>query len=39
VRHSLADVTRAKETIGYEPKVYFEQGLAEAIDWYRNNLG
>jgi len=39
VKHSLADVTRARETIGYEPKVHFEEGLAMAIDWYRQNLG
>ncbi|MBL7133239.1 MAG: SDR family oxidoreductase [Phycisphaerae bacterium] len=39
VKHSLADISLAKEIIGYEPKVYFEQGLAGAIDWYRENLG
>ncbi len=39
VKHSLADVTLAKETIGYEPKVLFEEGLAKAIDWYKENLG
>ena len=38
VRDSMADVSRAKETIGYEPKVYFEQGLRRAIDWYKANL-
>ena len=39
VKHSLADVSLAKETIGYEPKVYFKQGLATAIEWYKENLG
>lgn len=38
VKHSLADVSLAKETIGYEPKVFFEEGLAKAIDWYKANL-
>ena len=38
VKHSLADVTLAKKTIGYEPKVYFEEGLRKAIDWYKANL-
>jgi len=38
VMHSLADVSRAKKTIGYEPAVYFEEGLRNAIDWYRANL-
>ncbi len=39
VKHSLADVSRAAERIGYEPKVYFEEGLRRAIDWYKANLG
>lgn len=39
VKHSLADVSLAAERIGYEPKVFFEEGLAKAIDWYRENLG
>ena len=34
VKHSLADITRAKEILGYEPQVRFEEGLALAIDWY-----
>jgi len=38
VKHSLADVTLAKETIGYEPRILFEEGLARAIDWYKENL-
>ena len=39
VRHSQADIRRAKELIGYSPKVFFEEGLAKAIDWYKENLG
>jgi len=39
IKHSLADVTRAREVIGYEPKVSFEEGIRRAIDWYRENLG
>ncbi|MHC4982049.1 MAG: SDR family oxidoreductase [Planctomycetota bacterium] len=38
VRHSLADISLARDTIGYEPKIYFEDGLARAIDWYKENL-
>ncbi len=34
---SLADIRCAKDVIGYEPKVYFDQGLQMAIDWYVNN--
>ena len=39
VKHSLADVSLAREAIGYEPKVFFEEGLRKAINWYRENLG
>ncbi len=39
VKHSLADVSLAKEKIGYEPKVFFDEGLERAMDWYRANLG
>jgi len=36
VRHSKASVRKAKELIGYEPLVSFEEGLKETIRWYRN---
>ncbi len=39
VKHSLADISRARDIIGYKPEVYFEDGLAKAIDWYKENLG
>ncbi|MBN2211386.1 MAG: SDR family oxidoreductase [Sedimentisphaerales bacterium] len=39
IKHSLADVRRAKEIIGYEPTVSFDEGIRQAIDWYRENLG
>ncbi len=39
VKHSLADISLAKRRLGYEPQVYFEDGLARSIDWYRKNLG
>jgi nucleoside-diphosphate-sugar epimerase len=35
VKHSLADLTRAKAVIGYEPVVSFEQGLERTLAWYR----
>ncbi|MCL2701196.1 MAG: SDR family oxidoreductase [Phycisphaerae bacterium] len=38
VKDSLADIRLAKATIGYEPAVYFEEGLERAIDWYKANL-
>ena len=38
VKHSLADISLAREVIGFEPKIMFEQGLGNAIDWYKENL-
>lgn len=34
VRDSLADVTKAKTLLGYEPTHSLKAGIAEAIDWY-----
>jgi UDP-N-acetylglucosamine 4-epimerase len=39
VRHSFADITRAKKCLGYEPKVSLAQGVAQSLDWYRKHLG
>jgi len=38
IKYSLADVKKAKKIIGYEPLVTFEEGIAKAIDWYKENL-
>jgi len=35
VRHSLADLSRTRELLGYEPVVSMEDGLAETMHWYR----
>jgi UDP-glucose 4-epimerase len=35
VKHSLADLSLIKQTLGYKPVVEFEQGLAVTVDWYR----
>ena len=34
VRHSLADVTRARELLGYVPRFSFEDGLRQTWHWY-----
>lgn len=39
IKHSLADITAARELIGFEPVVLFREGLEKSIDWYRRNLG
>jgi len=38
VKHSLADITLARKTIGFNPAISFQQGLEKAICWYRDNL-
>jgi len=38
VRHSLADISKAKELLGYEPSHRITEGLKEAMNWYVNDL-
>jgi nucleoside-diphosphate-sugar epimerase len=35
IRDSQADISQAKEFLGYEPQVSFEEGLARTFEWYR----
>ena len=35
VPHSLADITRAREKLGYDPLVPAEEGLRRAVQWFR----
>lgn len=38
VKHSLADINKARELLGYNPKVNFATGLDKTISWYLENL-
>jgi len=38
IKHSNADISKAKKLLGYEPEYNFAQGLVMAIDWYKANL-
>ena len=38
VRHSLADVSKAQNLLGYAPSHRIREGLVEAMDWYVNDL-
>ena len=38
IKHSNADITKARTLLGYNPDYNFEMGLNEAIEWYKNNL-
>lgn len=37
VRHSLAEITRARELLDYEPRVDLQTGLNLTIDWWKNS--
>ena len=39
VRHSLAEVVKAQEVLGYRPRVDLATGLTKALLWYRKSLG
>jgi UDP-glucose 4-epimerase len=36
VRFSKADITRARQDLGYEPQVSFQDGLRKTLDWYQS---
>ena len=35
IRHSRADIAKARDLLGFEPIVSFEEGLRRTVDWYR----
>jgi UDP-N-acetylglucosamine 4-epimerase len=39
VRHSLADISKPRARLGYEPTHRIGEGLAEAMVWYVGDLG
>jgi len=39
IRHSLADISRAQEHLGYQPTHTVSQGLHEALAWYVEQIG
>jgi len=38
-RHTLANIDKAKELIGYDPQTSIEEGLEKFVIWYKKNLG
>jgi UDP-N-acetylglucosamine/UDP-N-acetylgalactosamine 4-epimerase len=38
IKHSHADISKAREMLGYEPDWCFERGILAAIEWYKENL-
>jgi nucleoside-diphosphate-sugar epimerase len=37
VKHSLADITQARDLLGYESKVGLEEGLRLTLDWWKGS--
>ncbi len=38
IKHSNADISKAKKLLGYDPEYDFVKGLNEVIEWYKENL-
>lgn len=38
IKHSNADISKAKKLLGYDPQYSFDDGIKLAIDWYKENL-
>ncbi|MGO1372087.1 MAG: SDR family oxidoreductase [Senegalia sp. (in: firmicutes)] len=38
IKHSIADIGRAKGMLKYNPNWSFERGIEESIEWYKSNL-
>jgi UDP-N-acetylglucosamine 4-epimerase len=36
VKNSLADISKAKKMLGYNPQVRFKEGMQQTIDWFKN---
>lgn len=37
IKHSLADISKAKRLLGYDPQYNLDQGLRKAFEWYRES--
>ncbi len=38
IKHSNADISRAKKLLGYNPEWSFDRGIKASIAWYKENL-
>jgi UDP-N-acetylglucosamine 4-epimerase len=38
IKHSNADISKAKKLLGYDPEFDFSKGIKLAIEWYKENL-
>ena len=38
IRHSLADITKARQLLGFNPTLHLDRGLEMSMEWYRRNV-
>ncbi len=38
IKHSFADITKARTYLGYDPSWSFSEGIKAVIEWYKENL-
>lgn len=38
IKHSIADISKAKSLLGYHPEWSFHRGIALSVEWYKTNL-
>lgn len=38
IKHSNADISKARQLLGYDPQWDFQRGIDAAIEWYKENL-
>jgi nucleoside-diphosphate-sugar epimerase len=36
IRHSQADIERARQAFGYEPRISFREGLEKTVEYFRS---
>ncbi|HEC22221.1 MAG TPA: SDR family oxidoreductase [Chloroflexi bacterium] len=39
IKHSRADINKARRLMSYQPQIPFLEGLRRTVEWYRNNHG
>ena len=39
ISESVADISRARDAMGFRPRVHLADGLRETFDWYRDHPG
>jgi nucleoside-diphosphate-sugar epimerase len=38
VKHTYADISKAKRMLGYKPKIKIEKGLTREVEWIKNEI-